>query len=424
MPHAGQGVRTAEVIQNWNDHPAQGKSGVGKGADDEALAGRAGGDGLPGGQQFPHRSAAAGGGIGVERDVHHGRKSSMAGEQGRAVAFADRAAEPRGLGMDQPTLAPNAPVVLEHRIYSGLAHGVATEQDGFHSGEGSAGSEVDLDVAVEPAAGEENGFLRQPVQVCAGSDAQGSGDLRIATDGAVDAFAGLGGEHRVAGSCNIHRPVKNIATRQPTGGVDQNGLERVAMSIGQSDLGAAFLVELQDARGLTALLGRKTAQAAGTLQQNAAIRPLPASNSWFAHAFTPRANALMTMILQGLRKMRFKSVVSAAALAASLGFAGVAHADTMVGATNVTDVDLPRVQAYCEQLASGMTPDSPTGGAIDVTETDTDTTEPPDSDQANQSDNNVGDDEPTLDLGQITLENCIDAGLAPAGAEGATTTTN
>src|SRR5690606_33587484 len=122
------------------------------------------------------------------------------------------------------------------------------------------------------------------------------------------------------------------------------------------------------------------------------------------------------------RKMRFKSVVSAAALAASLGFAGFAYADTMVGATNVTDVDLPRVQAYCDQLASGMTPDSPTGGAIDTTETETDTTEPDDPDEAAQSDENVGSDEPTLDLGQITLENCIDAGLAVEG--GAATTTN
>jgi hypothetical protein len=120
--------------------------------------------------------------------------------------------------------------------------------------------------------------------------------------------------------------------------------------------------------------------------------------------------------------MRFKSVVSAAALAASMGFAGVAHADTMVGSLNVTDVDLPRVQAYCEQLASGMDADSPTAGSIDATETETDSTgDTADStDQDANSDN--GNDEPTLDLGQISLENCVDAGLVAAGAEGATTT--
>ena len=121
--------------------------------------------------------------------------------------------------------------------------------------------------------------------------------------------------------------------------------------------------------------------------------------------------------------MRFKSVVSAAALAASLGFAGFAYADTMVGALNVTDVDLPRVQAYCDQLASGMDADSPTAGSIDVTETETDSTgdDTDDTDADGNADN--GNDEPTLDLGQITLENCVDAGLATEGGA-ATTTTN
>ncbi|MFD2646729.1 hypothetical protein ACFSX5_02860 [Devosia albogilva] len=121
--------------------------------------------------------------------------------------------------------------------------------------------------------------------------------------------------------------------------------------------------------------------------------------------------------------MRFKSVVSAAALAASLGFAGVAHADTMVGAQNVTDVDLPRVQAYCDQLATGMDADSPTAGSIDVTETETDSSG--DTSQTTDVDANAdnGNDEPTLDLGQITLENCVDAGLVMEG-EATTTTTN
>ncbi len=84
----------------------------------------------------------------------------------------------------------------------------------------------------------------------------------------------------------------------------------------------------------------------------------------------------------------------------------------MVGAQNVTDVDLPRVTAYCEQLASGMTADSPTAGSIDVTETETDSTG--DTAQNTDTDANAdtGNDEPTLDLGQITLENCVDAGLA------------
>jgi hypothetical protein len=121
--------------------------------------------------------------------------------------------------------------------------------------------------------------------------------------------------------------------------------------------------------------------------------------------------------------MRFKSLVSAAALAASLGFAGYAHADTMVGTTNVTDVDLPMVQTYCEQLASGMTPDTPKKESIDVTETDTDSTDSDDGDDE-ENPEDVGDDEPSLDLGEITLQNCIDAGLVPADSQGALTTSN
>ena len=110
--------------------------------------------------------------------------------------------------------------------------------------------------------------------------------------------------------------------------------------------------------------------------------------------------------------MRFKSIISAVALSAALGFSGTAFAQTMVGTTSVSDVDLPQVTAYCEQLASGMEADSPQAGSIDVTETETDTSGETEA-TTDAGTGTSGDDEPSLDLGQITLEQCQAAGLVP-----------
>lgn len=123
--------------------------------------------------------------------------------------------------------------------------------------------------------------------------------------------------------------------------------------------------------------------------------------------------------------MRFTSVASALALVTALGLGGAAYADTMVNGVNVSDADLDRVKAYCEQLKSGMTPDdtpsdspeSPTSTDAVGTEatpsetegdtTDDATTEDADGDQGGES---------ALELGEITLEGCIEAGLVTEGA--------
>lgn len=109
--------------------------------------------------------------------------------------------------------------------------------------------------------------------------------------------------------------------------------------------------------------------------------------------------------------MRFKSIASALALATALGFGGVAYAETMVNGLNVSDADLPRVQEYCEQLQSGMTPDAtPSDSPESPTATDA---VPTTGDTAKDGD----DSEPGLELGEITLEGCVEAGLVEAAAQ-------
>lgn len=106
--------------------------------------------------------------------------------------------------------------------------------------------------------------------------------------------------------------------------------------------------------------------------------------------------------------MHIKAIASAIALATSLGLAGAVYAQTpvTVNGLTVTEVDLPLVQAYCEQLQSGMTPDS----ADDASAAASDEAPVGDDDAAAEA------SEPTIDLGQITLEGCVEAGLITAAA--------
>lgn len=89
--------------------------------------------------------------------------------------------------------------------------------------------------------------------------------------------------------------------------------------------------------------------------------------------------------------MRFTTFASTAALAIALGFSGSASAATLVGNVTVTDVDLPRVQAMCDQMVSEV---------ADAVGEDIDT-----------------DDGMPKGLDDINLQDCIDAGLLPADTE-------
>jgi len=97
--------------------------------------------------------------------------------------------------------------------------------------------------------------------------------------------------------------------------------------------------------------------------------------------------------------MRFTNIISAAALAVALGFSGAATAATLVGNVTVTDVDLPRVQAMCDQMVT----DVADAAGEDLSENSTNDVESTESDAKGIDD--------------INLQDCIDAGLLPADTE-------
>jgi hypothetical protein len=158
--------------------------------------------------------------------VEQSCKGAPAGEQRQAITLGEGAIEPSGFGMDQPAIAADAPIVAQPGIERGFPHGVAAEQDSFDGGEAGALGEIDLDTAVELACGEQDGLLRQPVEMGARSCRQRGLDLCGATDGAVDALAGLGGQDHAAACGQVGGPLHAIAAGQAACGIDENGFER------------------------------------------------------------------------------------------------------------------------------------------------------------------------------------------------------
>ena len=93
--------------------------------------------------------------------------------------------------------------------------------------------------------------------------------------------------------------------------------------------------------------------------------------------------------------MRFTNVIASAALVVAMGVSGAASAATLVGGVTVTDIDLPKVQELCTQMAD----DASNAASADVADnTNTDTQKPMGS--------------KTVD--DITMQDCVEAGLLPA----------
>lgn len=96
--------------------------------------------------------------------------------------------------------------------------------------------------------------------------------------------------------------------------------------------------------------------------------------------------------------MRFTKIIASAALAAALGVSGAASAATLVGGVTVTDIDLPKVQAMCDQMV-GQTPESV------------------DADLEDATSDGMASDQTGKDIENITLQDCVDAGLLPEDTE-------
>ncbi len=103
--------------------------------------------------------------------------------------------------------------------------------------------------------------------------------------------------------------------------------------------------------------------------------------------------------------MTIKSSLSVLALVAGVAFAGSAYAQTMVGGFEVSEADLPHVQAHCDALALADQ-NEPTAG----TNPDEDTTDE-DGRTGLETDTAARNTSTTIDLELITLEDCVEAGL-------------
>jgi hypothetical protein len=121
--------------------------------------------------------------------------------------------------------------------------------------------------------------------------------------------------------------------------------------------------------------------------------------------------------------MHIRTIASATAIAAVLGFGTAAYAQTMIGSQTVSEGDMERVKVYCEDLqnaenqAAGATDDETEAG--NTTEDDADNSTGEDAEAASEDAPDTADTEDTaavgsIDMDLITLENCKEAGFITA----------
>jgi hypothetical protein len=105
--------------------------------------------------------------------------------------------------------------------------------------------------------------------------------------------------------------------------------------------------------------------------------------------------------------MNIKSGLSVLALVSGIAFAGSAFAQTTIGGFDVTDEDLPRVQAQCDALAL----DDMNGDLAGTQPSDEDTAADADGRTSLEADTSARNDSTSIDLSVITVEDCREAGL-------------
>ena len=117
--------------------------------------------------------------------------------------------------------------------------------------------------------------------------------------------------------------------------------------------------------------------------------------------------------------MHIKTIASAIALTAALGFSGYSYAQTMIGNQNVSEADMERVKVYCEDL---QTAENQAVGTVDAND-DAENSAVDDSGSEDPADPVTAEPNPeeepeadvgSVDLDAITLENCIEAGFIEA----------
>lgn len=115
--------------------------------------------------------------------------------------------------------------------------------------------------------------------------------------------------------------------------------------------------------------------------------------------------------------MHIKTIVSAVALSAALGFSGMAYAQSTIGGQAVSEADMERVKVYCEDLQNQANQaEGATGAEDELTETDSNSGT---DDTASATDD--GDDDSatvgSIDMDAITVEACMEGGFLDAAAQ-------
>jgi hypothetical protein len=103
--------------------------------------------------------------------------------------------------------------------------------------------------------------------------------------------------------------------------------------------------------------------------------------------------------------MTIKSGFGVLAIVSALAFSGSAFAQTTIGGFDVTDEDLPRVQAQCDALALDEMNGDLAGADPSDEELDAD------GRTSLEADTSARNDSTSIDLTVITLEDCREAGL-------------
>lgn len=109
--------------------------------------------------------------------------------------------------------------------------------------------------------------------------------------------------------------------------------------------------------------------------------------------------------------MNLKTSLSAVALTAALALSGPAFAQTMINGAAVSEADLPAVQQRCDELKTADDTASladPKAG--DETTENAGDAATPDAPQPNEAANATT----AVDLDNLTLEACVEAGLVSA----------
>lgn len=117
--------------------------------------------------------------------------------------------------------------------------------------------------------------------------------------------------------------------------------------------------------------------------------------------------------------MHIKTIVSAIALSATLGFGGVVYAQdaalpTMIGEQQLTEADAQRVKVHCEDL---QTSENQAVGATDAEQELTETDDGSGTDDTASSTDDGDSDSAavgSIDMSAITLEACLEAGFVTA----------